>query len=357
MRTIHADLLTAQQSGAANPFIYLEINSIDYSSRLISLTHVEEPYRGIATIVLANSDRHFNDNNLRGRAFQIGYGYVTTSGNRYCGDGLGSDGIHTLWVKSQSMISMEGKLVCILYCEGSWMKLREFTFIHTSDPPYFNIPFTATDTVYQLMDKLLIEAGFTLNALGAQDDGIINDFNPIVTANPLTYENGASILYGLIQMTKTYLREVESLAFEIVYPQSSDSIQETYYSGQAPYFKEYVEKSNLLIPNHVVVFCNRDPDQSQGNNYGWDTPAYPLITGHSRDSDQFTGETYTGNYEEVIKYFIAPFIGSQVDADNRATAILTRYKAETLAGRVVLPFHDCRVELYDKVLIEDSRGV
>ena len=352
MRTIHADLLTAQQSGAANPFIHLEINNINYTHRLISLTHKEEPYRDRATIVLTNSDHHFDSttNDLRGKAFSIGYGYTTISGDRYCGDGDGSDGTPTLWVKSQSMVSMEGKLVCILDCEGGWVKLREFTFIHTSDPPYFNIPFTATDTIYELIDKLLIEAGFTLNALGSEDDGIIGDFQPIVTVNPLAYENGAYLIYNFIKMSKTYIREVESLAFEIVYPQSSDSIQETYYNDQAPYFKEYVEKSSLLVPNHIVVFCNRDPDGS------WATAGYPLITGHARDSDQFTGETYDGGYEEVIEYRIAPYIGSQVDADNRAAAILSRDKAETLAGRLVLPFHDCRVELYDKVSIEDNRG-
>ncbi len=353
MRAIHADLLTAQQSGAADPYIHIEINDIDYTSRLISLTYKEEPYRDRATIVLANSDRHFNDisNNLNGRSFSIGFGYATSSGNRYCGDGDGSDGMPTLWVKSQSLVSMEGELVCILDCEGGWVKLREFTFIHTSDPPYFNISFKATDTIYELVDKLLIEAGFTLNSLGSEDDGIIDDFQPIVTVNPLTYENGAYILYNLIKMTKTYIRQVESLAFEIVYPQSSDSIQETYYNNQAPYFKEYVEKIDLLVPNHVVVFCNRDPDGP------WDTVDYPLITGHARDQDQFTGETYDGNYEEVIEYHIAPYIGSQVDADNRAEAILSRDEAETLSGRVVLPFHDCRVEMYDKVSIEDIRGI
>ena len=354
MRTIHADLEDAQISGAADPYLYLEINSTNYASRLISLTHIEEPYRNVATIVLANSDRHFNvsANDLLGKSFTIGYGYVTTSGNKYLGDGSGSEAMPTLEVKSQSLVSMEGKLVCILSCEGGWMKLREFNFISTADPPYFNISFTATDTVFELIEKALVEVGFTLNAIGDQDDGIINSFNPIFVANPLSYENPATIIYDLIRMTKSYVREVEGGAFEIIYPQDSDDVEETYYNYQAPYFKEYVEKKNLLIPNHIVVFCNREPVTLE-----WDTSSYPLITGHARDPDQFTGETYDGSYEEVIEYHIAPFIGSQTDANDRAAAILTRYKAETLAGRVVLPFHDCRVELYDKVSVLDNRGV
>lgn len=353
MRTIHADLITAQKSGAADPFIYLNINSTNYSSRLISFEWIEEPYRDRATIVLANSDRHFNATSLIGKSFTIGTGYVTSSTNKYCGDGAGSGANPTLWVKSQSMVSMEGELVCILYCEGAWMKLRELIFISTArgdTAPYFNLEFTSTDPIFDLIEKILVEAGFTLNALGTQDDGIIANFLPVFSANPLEYDTADYLLYRLIQMTKCYLREVESSAFEVVYPQSSDAVQETYYSSQAPYFKEYVEKTNLLVPNHIVVFCNRDPDGT------WDSAGYPLITGHSRDSDQFTGTTYTGSYTEVTEYHIAPYISNQTDADNRATAILTRYKAETLAGRLLLPFHDCRVELYDRVSIVDVRG-
>ena len=399
MRIIHDDLITSQQSGTANPYIYLEINSIDYSSRLISLQDVQEPYRDTATIVLANSDRYFDGVNLLGKSFTIGYGYVTDSGNRYCGDSAGSEATPTLWVKSQSMVSMEGKAVCILYCEGCWMRLREYNYVTGGTLPYFEIKHSI-DSVYTLMGKALAEAGFTLNALGAGDDGIINDLHPLLTINPFVYENPAAILYRLIQMTMTYLRGVEGSAFEVVYPQSADGVNETYYSDQAPYFKEYVEKLDLLVPNHIVVYANRDR-----NTGVWNTTDYPLIIGHYRDPDQFELETagsftvgrsytietigttdftligatsntvgvkftstgtgsgtgtawgYTASYGEVIEYWIAPYLDNQTDADNRAMAILQRYRNETLAGRAVLPFHDCRVEMYDRVAIEDNRGL
>lgn len=355
MRTIHADLITAQKSGAADPFHYLYINSTDYASRLISYEWIEEPYRDRATIVLANSDRHFNAtaNDLRGMSFTIGTGYVTASTNKYCGDGLGSEANPTLWVKSQSLVSMAGELVCILECEGSWMKLRElvFTSVARGDAaPFFNLAFTSTDPIFDLIEKILVEAGFTLNTL-TEDDGIIDDFLPVFTANPFEYDTADYLIYRLIQMTKCYIRSVESSAFEIVYPQSTDAVKETYYSDQAPYFKEYVEKKNLLVPNHIIVYCNRDPDGT------WDSAEYPLITGNAYDDDQFTSEVYDGEYTEVTEYHIAPYISNQTDADNRASAILTRYKAETLAGRLLLPFHDCRVELYDRVKANDARGL
>ena len=346
MRTIHSDLITAQQSGAADPYIYLSINSTDYSSRIVSIEHREEPMRNTAVFILANSDRHFNGVNLRGKSFSPGYGYVTSSGNKYCGDGAGSEAMPTLWVKSQSMVSMEGKLVCILYCEGGWMRLREYGFVIGSDPPHLNKAFTATDTVFQLIEKALVAASFTLNSIGTQDDGIVNSYSPVFKVNPLEYDSLASMVYRLIQMTLLYLRETQSSAYELVYPQSSDAVDETYYSDQAPIFKEYVEKLNLLVPNSIVVFCNQDPD-----TLGWNTTAYPLITGTASDADSIS------QYGEVIERFTAPYIRNQTDANNRANVILQRYKYETLAGRMVLPFHDCRVELFDRVQVIDSRGL
>lgn len=344
MRTIHADLITAQQSGAAIPYIYLSIGGIDLSDRLVSLEHIEEPYQGRASIVLANSDHYLDEVDLRGSSFAIGYGYVTGSGNKYTGDGAGSDAIPTMWVKSQMFTSLEGETVCILYAEDGWVKLTEYNYITDGSAPYLNTEYTADTSIYDIIDKALQEAGFSLNALGGQDDGIIDTFQPTFVANPLTYDSPASIIRRLISMTKCYLRQVESLAFEVVYPQDADSTNETYYSNQAPYFKEYVEKKNLVIPNSIAVFCNRDP------NGEWDTTSYPLITGTATDADSIA------QYGTVTEYHIAPYIDNQTDADNRAAAILARYKVEALSGRLLLPFHDCRVELYDLVDVIDTRG-
>lgn len=342
MRTIHADLISAQKSGAADPYIYIHINSTDYSSRLISLEHREEPYREWARIILANSDRHFNDTDLRGCSFFIGYGYETDSGTRYCGDGSGSEATPTLWVKSQSMVSMEGELVCVLDCEGGWTKLREYNYIvATDEPPYINYTFKSTETVCQIIEKALELAGFTISYESYDD--IIANYCPLMTVNPNDFETPYSIIRRLLNMTKCFLRQQESSDFEIVYPQDTDSVNETFYSSQAPYFKEYVEKSNLLIPNSIVVFANLIDEE--GN---WDTSN--MITGTAKDQDSIDA------YGEVIEYFIFPYIPSQGNADDRAEAILVRYKAETFAGRLILPYHDCRVELYDRVEIFDTRG-
>lgn len=45
----------------------------------------------------------------------------------------------------------------------------------------------------------------------------------------------------------------------------------------------------------------------------------------------------------------------QLDADNRAAAILARIKAESLSVGLVIS-HDCRIELYDNIQVTDTRG-
>lgn len=344
MRTIHADLKTAQESLSNTPYVYIYINSTDYSSRLISLEHVEEPYRDRATIVLDNHDRALDPGtvDLRGKSFAIGYGYNTTSGNKYTGDGAGTDGVPTLWVKSQCAVSMEGRSVCILECEGMWMKLRELRYLAKGDAPYYRYPFGGVETIKEIIALALTEATMTLNATYG-DDSIIHTLKPFFTTNSPPFENLANLIYRLIRMTKCYLRPEASLVYRLIYPASADSVNETYYSDVAPYFKEYTEKRNLLIPNDVKVYWGMNDDGS------WDAAD---IANPGSAVDQTAIDSYT----TVRHVFLAPDLKNQADANNRAAAILQRYKSETLAGRLILPYHDCSVELYDRVEVDDSRG-
>ena len=355
MRTIHADLKTAQELVSHTPYIVISIDdvggagAVDYgtgnaTNPLLSFEWIEEPYRDRAVIVIDNSNRGLDPGtlDLRGSSFFIGTGYVTASTNRYCGDGDGTDATPTLWVKSQHVTSIEGKVVCILHCEGMWAKLREIRYLAVGSAPYFNVPYGGTQTVKEIIALALTEATMTLNATYG-DDSIIHTLKPFFTINEPPFESLASLIYRLIRMTKTYMRPEASLVFKIIYPQDADSVDETYYSDQVPYFKEYVEKRNLLIPNDIKVYWGQSDDGS------W-SAANIAAVGSAVD------QTSIDAYTTVRQVYLAPNLTSQADANSRASAILTRFKAETLAGRLVLPYHDCSVELYDKVSIEDSRG-
>jgi len=182
----------------------------------------------------------------------------------------------------------------------------------------------------------------TLNATYG-DDSIIHTLKPFFTINNPPFESLANLIYRLIMMTKVYLRPEAALVFKIIYPQDADSVNETYYSDQAPYFREYTEKRNLLIPNDIKVYWGANDDGT------WDATA---LANPGSDTDAASIAAYT----TVRAVYLAPDLTTKADADLRAAAILQRFKSETLAGRLVLPYHDCSVELYDRVSVVDKRG-
>lgn len=356
-RTISAELLAAQQATKRKPYIRVVINSIDYSDRVLFVEHHEEPYRDYASIVLSNADRGLDsvgakENNLLGFRFKIGYGYYT--GQTVAepnGDGAGNEFSYSadLWVKSQQMVSSPGQLVCVLYCEGQWGYLREQRVMALADnvgvvdPDEIEDPqviITIEDkTVYELIESTLEDAfSWTLNAAPSPDDDILTSFKPVFSFGGYPY--AAAVLTDLAGMTKCYLRPKADLTWEIVYPQSSDSADETFYSYTAPYFLEYAEALSLVIPNKIVVFAGNPDDLPE-----WPTP---VIVGEA------VGDT--GNYVEVLEPQLAPTITNQDDAAKRAAALLTKYtNAGVLTGYAIV-HHDARVELYDYVKIVDTRG-
>ena len=361
-RTLSATLLAAQKATSRIPYIRVVINSVDYSSKVLFVEHHEEPYSDYATIVLNNADRGLDSvatltTNLLGRRFGIGYGYTTGAGNEYSESA-------DLWVKQQKMVSMPGSLTCELYCEGQWEYLSEQRLMagvtggmaigdpdEVGDDPYFISVFERTHTVYELLEMVLGAAGafgttpgMTLSAAPSPDDDILSEFKPYFTLDGLPY--ASEVLRRLIIMAKCYLRPRANLVWQVVYPQTSDAADATYYSRSTDalsnnemVFKSYAEALNLVIPNRYVVFCNNPDDLEE-----WPEP---VMVGDSG--------AYSGNYDEVLDFQVDGTIILQGDANKRAAALLTRRKAEGLAGYLIIP-HDARVEMYDKVEVNDQRG-
>ncbi len=342
VRAIHADLLTAQNAATNTPYIYLLFTSADgnttynYSSdqasrRILSIDHQEEPYNDYASIILRDDDKSIPD--LKGYWTEIGYGYVSAGDvNRYSQTAR-------LWVKHQQEINAQGRRVVLLELEGMWAKAREMP-IRIGNPPFY----TDEDeelisiTPYAAITRILTEISMTLATL-AEDDGIMGTLS--ITKfyiNNLAFESAGPLLYRLINMTKSYLRSKASLEFEVKYPQTSDAEDLSYYSDQAPYFYEYMERRNVLIPNHVYCFANEGTDGLWAD----------IITGEATDATEIAA------YGTVPRIVVAPDITTQADADNRAASVLTRGKMEALAGRMYAP-HDCQVELYDKIGVYDRR--
>jgi len=335
MRTISETWKHAQAAESNVPHIRVVFHANDgkakdYSHRLTRLEHREEPYNDAADIYLYNNDRGVAD--VKGSWIEIEYGTIVDGSPE-------SIATPRLWVKSQQLVSREGDLFTVVHCEGMWSHLQEIDLVTLGEPPWYEGTFDETYTIYDTIKALLAAAGFTLRPLGGQDDGIINTLCPQVWINQNPFENPAEIIYRLLAMTKCFLRPLPGLEFKIIYPQESDATTETYHYDSPHYFFEYAEKRNLTIPNYVVVYYN-----ASGDDNDWDAQEAIALDEESID-----------DYKEVRRHHIAADLDNQSDAENRASAILTRYMFEALAGRAIVP-HDCRVEIYDKIEVYDARG-
>ena len=348
-RSVSATFLTAQQAATNSPYCKLVFTSKDggttvdlstdgtYGNRILLIDHVEEPYDDFATIILRNHDRSIPS--MKGYWTEIGYGYTVSGTNYYLGkDGDHPDAPPRLWVKHQQTISSGGKLWELLELEGMWAKLRE-QVIRVGDPPLYTKSYT-TDTIYTILGYILTELGMTLKAL-AEDDGIISSLQPQFDINAQPFEYAAPLIYRLLNMTASYLRALDDLEFEIKHPQSGDSVDLTFYSDQVPYFYEYLERINTLIPNHFLVYGNEGTDGLWANY---------LVSASPNGVDQDEIDAY----DEVYRIVLSGSLTTQDQVNSRAASLLARAKFELNAGRMYAP-HDARVEMYDRIGVVDTR--
>ena len=349
-RSISATFLAEQQAATNTPYCKLVFTSKDagttvdlstdssaYGNRILLIDHTEEPYDDFATIIFRNHDRTIP--RMKGYWTEVGYGYVTGAGNEYLGDGTNEPAPPRLWIKHQQTVLAGGKLWEVLELEGMWTKLRE-QVIRLGDPPLYTKSYT-TDTIYTVIRLILAELGMTLNAL-VEDDSIINNFQPQFDINAQPFEYAAPLIYRLLNMTASYLKALDDLEWEIKYPQSSDAVDLIFYSDQAPYFHEYVERVNTLIPNHFLVYGNAGDD---GLWADYIVSASP----YGVDAAEIAA------YDEIYRIVLAAALTTQGDVNSRAASLLARAKFEAMAGRMYAP-HDARVELYDKLSVVDTRG-
>jgi len=355
MRSVSQTLEDAQKAATRTPYIKLVFTSKDgnttydfstdssaYGDRILTVDHNEEPYWEDCTIILQNYDRAVPQ--MKGYWIEIGWGDTTGAGNEYVGDGTNEPATPRLWVKHQQDVSIQGKVVTVLELEGMWAKARELP-LRIGEPPYYQDEdgqYVAV-TPYSVMVDVLDEMGMTLNTI-VENDGIIDTYSiPIMKLNLEPFESHGVVLSRLIRMTKSYLKPLDDLEWEIKYPQSSDSVDASYYSYQAPYFYTYEERYNVALPNHILVMWG------EGDDGLW-TALQASAPGEAKD------QTEIDTLYDVVKLVTAGEITNIADANTRADALLTRVKQEVLGGKLLAPM-DCRIELYDKIQIHDARGV
>jgi hypothetical protein len=371
MRTLVANHILAQQQDSRTPYIYMifkdktEVTTYDFSTdstaygnRILLIDHTEEPYNDFAYIMLQNTDRLVPD--LKGYHTNIGYGDTYSGTNYYSSS-------PKLWVKEQRTVSAGGKLYTLLVLEGIWGLFREQLLIgdmNTAllkryyDPDNFIDEYPTdlqTATVFYLLYYIeeYIDAAcgtaITITMDSTQDDGIINSYVPGKELNAIPYESCADLFQQLLGFTKCFVRIEETDNLEVRYPQTTESVDHTYYSYQQHYFLEYTNNDILLIPNHIVVLAGQYLEDS-GDHLAGDWPPYDqIIKAEAQDTTEIAA------YMKVTNLHYAGFIQQQADAQDRADAIMYKVEYQLLHGKLVIP-HDASVELYDLVEIVDTRG-
>ena len=116
MRELTATLKAAQQAGALNPRYKITLTKGESSytyegDRILPSSHDEALYSHRAQIVLNNSDKEFNDKDLKGYDAVLSYGVATTAGEEYSATA-------PLSAINQQFDSDPNKLICTLELEG-----------------------------------------------------------------------------------------------------------------------------------------------------------------------------------------------------------------------------------------------
>ncbi|KKK75403.1 hypothetical protein LCGC14_2874070, partial [marine sediment metagenome] len=324
----------------------------DATNRIMDIQHHEKMYDGYAFIVLRNNDRTIPD--LRGWWVEIGYGADTSN---FGGSGNESEKTARLWVTNQQSFSAPGVVVTHLILEDIWRRWARLEVIFRGVAPYFQYNLDGSisgwedTTPYGILEWLIetnlaqfdlagsrAEMAGTLDALGDQDDGIINTQTPYFPIHKNYIETGLEIAQRALGLTKCYLRTRKSINFEVRYPQASDAVDAIYYSDQVPYFHEYVETESVLVPNYVLIFGNAGEDGLWTDFIWAQTP-----------------ESLRGDNEELVSIVVAmPFVTDQGELETYRDAYIHRLQNRRVAGRLIIR-HDPRLEIHDKLMIFDSR--
>ncbi len=413
-RTLTANLLTAQTSGFPTGGYQPAVRCIftsqdgltthDYSFDPTVTTnrmHHVEQREGLnndsALILLSNYDKSVPAD-LTGYYVDLGWGHDTASGVLYTeADGAVSP---RLWIMRQSDISggpkgSQPQLYTSFELSGVWDAVlnvqpvligvdnvfHQYLAPENTFPDVFILSALTGLTVYGCIEYLIETSlkaqtglSFTLDALGGQDDGFINSVIPfpssgdllreINTEAPSIFQTFGEVIMSLLELTKTTIIPRAGLAFKIIYPQAADSADETYYSSDAsghPFYEVMNRRLNMT-PNYIEIFGGQD-----------ESTGLPTVVGYWFDPDHFNVAPtmpsvpsasptptaieahYTGDFMPVRASSWEIGLNTAAECNDRAEFFGRRLKEQIVGTRVIIPM-DARVELYDRVQIEDERA-
>lgn len=265
MRTLSATLETAQQSMNYDPLWRVvltrtgETTQTYTRTRVLSISHTEEPFTQKADIILNNNDGALTALNFEHYQAVISYGMNTSAGEEY-------SACAPLRVRSQELHSGRGVLKCILHCVGLPDQLGEdkaissITYpdtdsstiqthlnavIQSNTPPFSAYPvltvsYDSTDSLigsfqpkdyYRIdenstrLDKIQELLGYTGCKLRVEADGAFHILTPVTSGTAYSYEYTFGVLGDHTFLDKTVRNRFINPNREIVVSHSDDSAQ------------------------------------------------------------------------------------------------------------------------------------
>ncbi len=408
MRTLHAGLTTAQQAASGTPYVLVSatdgVDTYNYdtaasggaSKRVVSVHHWEEPYGGMATIRLDNSDQNFKTLNLRGFAVTLSWGFLCA------GPAYRTSSVQPLWVVSQRDISVEGKLLTELICYDKWAYLANSFLIAAGvelvgtvvNPKNFTIGETITGDSSGATGKLSSVTATSISVIdvtgtfittedadGAsiscgsltavtaksaagggewnKDTSILNILKAITSSvltdvildeddsdtnmqdQPLVMvPTGARVRWlirQLLQMTKCGARIEDDDKLHVLYLDGAAGAQYT-FDGSHSFWTD-IREQGVILPNKVLFV-----DQ------------LPTVDGIVAT---YFGVAADAGSESLIGTFLTievdPTITSDAEAVNKGMTWIHQRKSEINQGQVSVPM-ECGLEIYDMIGVTDTRA-
>lgn len=392
MRTLTAGLTAAQQAASGTPQVAVTLDGVDYTSRVLELSHTEKPYGGIATILLNNADQTLSSLDFRGDKVVITYGFSGETGSAAA----------PLWVFSQKTVSYEGKLATEISCMDIWLKMSinklftgggvQLTGTITGDfypgevvtggtsgnkgtvvyvdiaSGYILITATTgtftTETVTGANSGGSVVVSAVTNVGGGASAGwyggsTIYEILTAITTGIVTLEKDStdsiidvatynpvfeismgttvlSVFQDLMSLTKCAARAEADEKIHIFDITSAPSADYTYALAGHTFFQDVRDISEVL-PN--TVYCY------------WAEPGSAAYASYSGSAVDATAAARFDTVSDIFSWRVS----SNDQAAGAAAAKLAQYQREALQGTVVVPMN-CGQELFDYITVTDTRA-
>lgn len=399
MRSLTSTLLAEQKKGLRNPLwkIALSNNGSSYTyekDRVKVIYHIESETKGLAQVLLDNTDKTFTSLNLMGFQGIISYGMVTSAGDEYSPTA-------PLWVLTQQTFSLgSGDLYCQLNLGGLLNLLNADKGESRYEPDSSD-----TNTIKDLISAI---CGATLapytnytaiTVTYDSEDSIIDSFQPKDYFRVNLNESRLSAIKRLLGWTGCVMRVEDDGALHILVPRVETS---TAWQASTPYsLRDEVVPTTATGYIYVCTTAGTsggsEPTWATGTgdkisdggvvwtvayDYQYElatddagkhtffdksyrerivTPNYITVKSHSSHAEQFSGNAQVSGYASLPaklkkRQTYELRISSNAQGTSIAQAIVSKLEIDAQRGSGRVPMN-VGAEVYDfNYLIDEREG-